>query len=51
MSAASDGVRRLTAQMRPALVVSVAILLGLGLDLFVVPERTDRFLSWPAAPA
>jgi hypothetical protein len=35
--------------MRRALVVSVAILVGLGLDLVVLPEDTARF--WPIEPA
>ena len=43
-------VRRLTPQMRRALVVSVLILITLGSALVLFPQDTDRFFSWPIAP-
>jgi len=43
-------VRRLTPQMRQALVISVLILVALGSALVLFPKDTDRFFSWPIAP-
>jgi len=46
----STSIRRLTPQMRQALVVSVLILVALGSALVLYPEDTDRLFSWPIAP-
>ena len=43
-------VRRLTPQMRQALVIALVILSVLGVDLAVFPAETDRFFSWPIQP-
>jgi hypothetical protein len=37
--------------MRQALIVSVVVLGALGVDLLLFPTRTDRYFSWPIAPA
>lgn len=43
--------RRSIGLMRAPLIISAVILAGLGLDLSILPTKTDRFFSWTIHPA
>jgi hypothetical protein len=48
---AGSGIKGLHHVMRNALIVSAAILAALGLDLTLFPTSTEKYFSWPIAPA